>query len=397
MTDLKKYKHTIRACFICLVVQALLINFAPLLFLTFQDSYDLSFTDLSLIISANFITQIIVDILSIKFIDVIGQKRSMILAHGFVAVGFIGLTIFPEVFPTPLIGLLAATICYAMGGGVFEVLASPIMEACPSDHKAGAMSLLHSFYCWGQVGVVLLSTLFFLVFGIENWKILAIIWSLLPITNGIYFALSPTVKIEHDNKLSFAKLLGNKLFWVLLLIMICAGASELAMSQWASAFAEEGLGTSKLISDIAGPCLFAVFMGISRTFYGRMSKKINLTTFMIGSGILCLLSYLVVSISTLPILSFVACSVCGLSVGIMWPGTISIGAKRIPTGGTAMFAMFAFAGDIGCSIGPTVVGTVFENTDRLQLGFLAVIIFPILLMLGVLFAKHYHKKGRSTA
>ncbi len=396
MKLLKGYNHTIRACFVAFIIQAALINFAPLLFLTFQDTYHLSFADISIIISANFITQIVVDIISIKTLDIIGARRSMVLAHIFVSVGFVGLAVFPEVFPSPFVGILIATMCYAVGGGIFEVMGSPIVESCPSDHKAGAMSLLHSFYCWGQVFVVLTSTIFFLVVGIENWRVLSVIWAILPIVNGIYFCFVPIAPVDHDSKLSFRSLLKNRLFWVLLLIMVCAGASEQAMSQWASAFAEEGLGTSKLIADIAGPCLFAIFMGISRTFYGKMSKKINLTSFMVGSGILCLVSYLVVSLSVVPFISFIASAFCGLSVGIMWPGTISIGAKRIPTGGTAMFAMFAFAGDIGCSLGPGVVGAVFENTDRLQTGFFAVIIFPILLVLGVLFARYYHVKAKAT-
>ena len=389
MTSIKNnYKHTIISCFICNGIQAVLINFAPLLFLTFQDTYDLTFSQLTILITINFITQLLVDLAAVKYVDRIGHKNAILFAHGTIAIGLAGLAIFPSVFPTPYIGLLVAVMLYAIGGGLIEVLVSPIVESCPTENKSATMSLLHSFYCWGHVFVVLASTLFFVVVGIQHWRILAIIWACLPIANGIYFHFVPLVKVGgEEHTLSIKKLGKNKLFWVLLLIMICAGACEQAMSQWASTFAETGLGVSKTMGDLAGPCLFAICMGLARVFYAKMSHKINLSNFMIGSGVLCILSYFVVAFSPFPIFAFIASAFCGLSVGIMWPGTISIGAEKIPSGGTAMFAFFALAGDIGCTTGPTVVGMVFEQVSKLQIGFAVAMIFPLLLLLGVWFCK----------
>lgn len=387
----KKYKHTILACFISFAIQAILVNFAPLLFLTFQSTYDLTFAQVTSLITVNFVTQLIVDLISVKLAPKIGEKTCMLIAHGTIALGLMGLAIFPEIFPSPYVGLLTASMLYAIGGGFIEVLGSPIVESLQTETNDGVMSLLHSFYCWGHVFVVLASTAFFVIFGIENWKILAFIWASVPILNGIYFAWVPIKPIDGEHTLSVKKLAKNRFFWILLVIMICAGASEQAMSQWASTFAEAGLGVSKTMGDLAGPCLFAVAMGISRVFYGKMSEKIPLTKFMIGSGILCIISFLVVAFSPSPFLAFLACAVCGLSVGIMWPGTISIGASKIPTGGTAMFAFFALAGDIGCSAGPTVVGLIFDATEKLQNGFAVALIFPLVLIVGILICQKHRK------
>ncbi len=387
------YAHTIRAAFISFIIQAILVNFAPLLFLTFQSSYALSYAQLTTLITANFVTQLLVDLLSVKYAQKIGTKNCMLIAHGVIAAGFFGLAIFPECFPTPYAGLLVAVVLYAIGGGLIEVLGSPIVEACPSAHKAATMSLLHSFYCWGHVFTVLASTLFFVLVGIEHWKILACIWGLVPLCNGIYFCFVPMMELEGEHTLSVKALAKNKLFWVLLLLMVCAGAAEQSMSQWASTFAEEGLGVSKTIGDLAGPCLFAICMGVARAFYGKFGHRLNLAKFMVASGALCMLSYLVVAFSPLPIFAFVASAVCGFAVGIMWPGTVSIGAEKIPTGGTAMFAFFALAGDVGCAAGPTTVGLAFGISDQLQTGFAVALIFPALLIIGVLICKRYSAKA----
>ncbi len=381
-----QYNKTITACFVGYIVQAIVNNFVPLLFLTFQKSYHIPLSQITLLVTFNFGIQLLVDLLSVSFVDRIGYRVSMILAHILSAAGLILLTILPELLPSPFAGLLAAVMVYAIGGGLLEVLVSPVVEACPSENKEKAMSMLHSFYCWGHVGVVLLSTLFFHMAGIENWKILAVVWAFIPIVNAFVFTKVPLASLmeEGESGLRLGELFRIKIFWVLLIMMICAGASEQAVSQWASAFAEKGLGISKTAGDLAGPMAFAVLMGASRAFYGKYGHRIHLEHFMVYSCCLCILSYLGISLFPNPLLSLIACAACGLSVGIMWPGTFSKASAALPRGGTAMFALLALGGDIGCSGGPTVVGMVSGALhDNLKMGILAGIIFPILLLIGI--------------
>ena len=287
---------------------------------------------------------------------------------------------------------------YAIGGGLLEVLVSPVVEACPSANKEKAMSMLHSFYCWGQAGIVLLSTLFFQIAGIENWKLLALIWALIPICNAVVFAKVPIASLlpEGETGLKLKELLRLKVFWVLLLMMICAGASEQAVSQWASTFAETGLGISKTAGDLAGPMAFALLMGAARLFYGKYGHRIHLERFMTASSCLCIASYLGISLFSLPQLSLAACALCGLSVGILWPGTFSRASAALPKGGTALFALLALGGDIGCAGGPTVVGMVSDAAGgNLKMGILAGIIFPVLLLAGNIICRK--KKGGAVA
>lgn len=381
-----QYNQTVTACFVGYIVQAIVNNFVPLLFLTFQKSYQIPLSQITLLVTFNFGVQLLVDLLSVGFVDRIGYRVSMILAHGLSAVGLILLTILPEVFASPFAGILAAVLVYATGGGLLEVLVSPVVEACPSDNKEKAMSMLHSFYCWGHVGVVMISTLFFRLFGIGSWKILAVVWAAVPICNAFAFTKVPIAALmeEGEHGLSLKELFRMKRFWILLIMMICAGASEQAVSQWASAFAEKGLGISKTAGDLAGPMAFAVLMGISRAFYGKYGERINLDRFMAFSSCLCIASYLGISLLPVPQLSLAACAVCGLSVGIMWPGTFSKAAAALPRGGTALFALLALGGDVGCSGGPTLVGAVTSVMgDDLKTGILSAVVFPVLLLAGI--------------
>lgn len=386
----KNYNKTLYACFVGYIIQAIVNNFAPLLFLTFQSSYHIPLSQITLLVTANFGLQLTIDLLSAGFVDKIGYRLSMLAAHVFCAAGLLLMTFLPEVLPNPFIGLFLSVMVYAVGGGLLEVLVSPIVENCPTDNKEKAMSLLHSFYCWGHVGVVLLSTLFFKLFGIGNWKILAIVWASVPILNFFLFLNAPIAEPDsgQEGGLSIQKLVRLKIFWILMLLMLCAGSCEQAVSQWASTFAEKGLGISKAAGDLAGPMLFAILMGTSRLIYGKWGEKLNLDKFMRFSGILCLLSYLVISLSPYPVLGLLGCGLCGLSVGILWPGAFSMAAANIHGGGTAMFALLALAGDLGCMSGPTFVGLVSGAFhDNLKIGILAAIIFPLLLLAG-LFAKN---------
>lgn len=383
---LKNYKNTIYACFIGYIVQAVVNNFVPLLFLTFQSQYGISLSKITMLVTFNFGLQLLVDLVSISFIDKIGYRVSMVLAHVFSAAGLILLTILPDVMSDPFHGILIAVMVYAVGGGLLEVLVSPIVEACPTDNKEKAMSLLHSFYCWGHMGVVLLSTLFFAIVGIENWKVLAFVWAVVPVLNGIFFTQVPIAPLiaEDETGLSVKELFKEKIFWVFMLLMVCSGASEQAVGQWASTFAEKGLGISKTIGDLVGPMAFAACMGTARVLYGKFGEKIKLETFMIISTIACVISYLMIALVPSPVVSVIGCSICGFAVGMMWPGTFSMAAAKIRNGGTAMFALMALAGDLGCTSGPTLVGTISGMfSENLRVGIFTALVFPVLLLIGI--------------
>lgn len=380
------YGRTITACFTGYIVQAIVNNFVPLLFLTFQESYRIPLSQITMLVTINFGIQLLIDYLSARFVDKIGYRTAVVAAHVCAAAGLLLLTVLPELLGNAFIGILCAVIVYAIGGGLIEVLISPIMEACPTDNKEKAMSLLHSFYCWGHVGVVLISTLFFQIFGISNWKALALLWAVIPAVNAFVFVRTPIASLTEDGTagLTIRELAANRLFWFLMLMMLAAGASEQAVSQWASTFAEQGLGVSKTVGDLAGPMSFAVMMGLSRLYYGKYGEKIDLERFMAGSCVLCILSYLMIVFIPIPALGLVGCALCGLSVGILWPGTFSKASASIRGGGTAMFAFLALAGDLGCAAGPTLAGAVsscFE--DNLRAGILAAVIFPALLLVGL--------------
>lgn len=386
MNTKNEYNKTLRSCFVAYIVQAIVNNFVPLLFLTFQRTYDIPLSQITMLITFNFGVQLLVDLLSVSFVDRLGYRFCMVLAHILSAAGLIFLTVLPEILPSAFAGILIAVMIYAIGGGLLEVLVSPVVESCPSDNKEKAMSMLHSFYCWGHVGVVLISTLFFSAFGITNWKILAVLWAIVPLVNAAAFTKVPIRSLmeEGETGLSLKELLTMKTFWILLIMMICAGASEQGVSQWASTLAEKGLGITKTAGDLAGPMAFAILMGTSRAFYGKYGDRISLNRFMVLSSLLCIASYLGISLLGMPQLSLVCCALCGLSVGIMWPGTFSKAAAALPKGGTAMFALLALGGDVGCSGGPTLVGFVSELFGGdLKKGILAGVVFPVLLLLGV--------------
>ena len=382
------YDSTMRACFTGYIVQAIVNNFAPLLFLTFQRTYHIPLQQITLLVTFNFGIQLLTDLLSVAFVDRMGYRASMVLAHILSALGLICLTVLPERMGHPFAGILISVIVYAVGGGLLEVLVSPVVEACPSTHKEKAMSMLHSFYCWGHVGVVLFSSIFFKLAGIENWKLLAVLWAVIPILNALVFTRVPIASVlpEGEQGMTIGTLFQNRIFWLLFVMMICAGASEQSVSQWASLFAEKGLGISKTAGDLAGPMAFAVLMGVSRAFYGNYGEKINLDRFMAVSSVLCILSYLCLVFMPVPVLSLAGCALCGLSVGILWPGTFSRASKALPAGGTALFALLALGGDIGCSGGPTLVGMVSGMCKgNLKAGILAALIFPVLLLTGAKF------------
>ena len=389
MPKQKNYKKTLIACYLGFVTQAISANFTPLLFITFISVYGITLEKIAMIPLVFYLTQLLIDLAATKFADKIGYRTCVVASQVLSAVGLALMAILPEVLPIPFIGILISVVLYAVGSGLIEVLVSPIVEACPFENKEGTMSLLHSFYCWGAMGVILGSTFFFAVFGVENWKILTFIWALVPLYNTFNFVACPIERLVEEGKsMGIRKLLKTPIFWLMILLMVCSGASEASMAQWASAFTESAIGVSKTVGDLAGPCLFALFMGVSRVLYGKFSEKLDLTKVMLICGMMCAGCYLLASLSALPILGLAGCALCGMTVGIMWPGSISISSQKCPRGGTAMFAFLALAGDLGATVSPAMVGTISEMADgNLKTGLLAATIFPIILVVGLMILK----------
>lgn len=389
-------KHTMISSFTGYIIQAIVNNLAPLLFVTFQKEFDISLEKIGLIIFINFFTQILTDLASAKYVDRLGYRKSVCIAHICTFMGIGGLGIFPYVFPDAYTGVLIATVISAVGGGLLEVVISPIVEAIPGDKKNLKMSLLHSFYCWGQVGVVLFSTIFFALFGISNWRMVCFIWAALPLVNFFAFLKVPMWSlVSEEKKMSIKKLMTSKLFFAFLILMLCSGAAELAMAQWVSFFAEAGLKIDKSLGDIFGTCMFALLMGISRTFWGIKAGRFKASDGLILSAAMCVISYLIAALSKNPVLSLFGCVMCGLSVGFMWPGTYSFASETFKNGGAGMFALLALAGDIGCTTGPTLVGNISSLVEKnvfpvflsggdireigLKTGLLFIAVFPLLM------------------
>lgn len=389
------YRHTIAACCTGYITQSAINNFVPLLFTTFNSTLGIPMTKITVLITINFCIQLFIDLVSAKVIDRIGYRASMVIAHIFAGAGLALLAVLPQTMPDPFVGILICVFLYAIGGGLLEVLVSPIVEACPGENKAAVMGLLHSFYCWGTVAVILISTLFFTVFGRENWRIMAVIWSLLPFANCIFFTKVPINTLTEDGEgLSIGTLCRTKIFALFVILMLCSGAAEQSISQWASTFAERGLGITKTLGDLLGPCLFSVFMGTARIIYSKLSIKIPIYRLLIISGVLCIASYLTASLAANEIVSLIGCAFCGFSVGAMWPGAFSIAGEKLPTGGTTMFALLALAGDMGCAGGPTLVGFLSDAFDGdMKTALLFAIIFPVMLIIGCIMLK----KKKNTA
>lgn len=375
---------TIYGCYLGYIVQGIINNVNPILFVTYQQRLGVSLELISLLIILNFGTQMVVDTVAAKYVDRIGHRLCMVLAHVFSVLGLVSITILPLVLPGAVVGLGIATVLNGIGGGLLEVLVSPIVEAVPGEEKEQAMSLLHSFYCWGCVGFIAISTLLLRVLGSERWYFLPLIWAVLPAINTFVFMKVPILRmVEEGQELPVRKLFCMKIFWLLVILMLCAGASEMGMSQWSSYFAELGLGVDKTLGDLLGPCFFCILMGLARTYYGKAGSNMDLHKFIKGSCLLCVISYLLAVFAPHPLLGLLGCGLCGLSIAILWPGTFSIAARTCKAGGTALFALLALAGDVGCAAGPQVVSLVsgFAPEYGLKAGLLAAIVFPIVLMI----------------
>lgn len=378
----KSYKSTKIACFIGFVVQAIINNFLPLLFIIFNTQYSLNYEQLGRLLFINFFVQLIVDAFTPALVKKIGYRGAAIACHGLAAVGLCLLGILPLVFPNHIYAcIVASIIIYASGSGIIEVCISPIVEMLPGDKKGADMAFTHSFYCWGQAFTVLVSTLLIFLIGQSSWQLIPMIWAVIPFFNMFNFIRVPIVEQPDDPIGKTAKtLFKDRDFWIFAVIMICAGASEITMAEWASLFAQQALGISKTLGDLLSPCAFAVCMGSGRVVFGLLDGKFNPKKALILNNILCALCYVGVSVMDIPALSLIACALCGFSVSLSWPGTYSMAARHFPTGGTLMFSILALCGDFGCSIGPWLMGIV-ANSTTLQMGFLVSAIFPVVMVL----------------
>lgn len=393
-----KYNRTLIACYFGYISQAIINNLLPLLFVTLQGQFGLSVTQIGFMVTFNFFMQLVVDLLAAKYADKIGYRACMVIAHAACAIGLAGLAVFPFILPKPYWGLLLSISIYAIGGGLTEVLVSPIVQALPLKRKESVISILHSFYCWGHAGVVLLTTLFFSLAGTQNWRIVCLLWAIVPAANIIMCLICPMCKlVEEEEQLPFRTLFTSKLFWIFVVMMLCAGAAEHSMVQWSSFFAEKGLQVNKAVGDLLGPCMFAILMGITRAVYGVFGDRFPLRKVLFLTSALCICSYLVAVFSPIPIISLIGCGFCGISVGLMWPGVFNLSATYCTKGGTAMFALLALAGDMGCSVGPSIVSavaTAFQG--ELKFGLLAATIFPFLLAVGIFALRRAQRESNFT-
>ena len=385
----KPYRKTILASFIGFVSQSIIVNFAPLLFLTFQSTYSIPIEEITLLVMVNFITQLITDLLASKYAKKIGYRFCLVISHILCGAGLIIMTVLPEMMD-PFAALIISTSIYAVGGGLLEVLLNPVLDACPIENKSGIMSLMHSFYCWGVVGVVILSTAFFSIFGIHNWKILSCLWAVIPLMNAVFLTRVPIYPIAEETKdrANYKELFSQRVFWVIMIIMICSGAAEITVSQWASTFVEKEFSLPKTTGDLIGVCGFSLFMGIARLLYAKQSEKIHIKSAMIVSALLCIISYLIIGLSDTSVSGLIGCILCGLSVGVFWPGTISMASERVKAGGTTMFALCALSGDLGCTTGPALAGFMTGVMGgNMRLGILCSVVFPILMLIGLVLLK----------
>jgi fucose permease len=402
------YRSTLNACYVGFITQATVNNLAPLLFIIFQNSFHISYEMLGRLVLINFGVQILADWVALHTVDRIGYRTAAVLAHAFAVVGLVALGVLPMVLPNPYLGLTIAIAIYAVGGGFIEVLISPIVDSLPGDAKASAMSLLHSFYCWGQMAVVILTTLALKIIGTALWFWLPIVWALLPLYNLFRFLKVPLLPpVAGHERISLKVLIKKPIFLVALLLMLSAGASELTMSQWSSLFAERGLGVPKVMGDLLGPCLFAFFMGIGRTLHGVLGHRFSLRGAMHATAALCVLCYLVTVLVPIPVIALLGCALCGFSVSLMWPGTFSLVAEAFPKGGTAMFGLMAVFGDLGASVGPWLAGFISDVVQRstqgialaaslslrpdqlgLKAGLLLAVVFPLMTVFGLFFFRH---------
>ena len=385
MTEKINYTPTKIASYAGLFVQAIVNNFLPILFIALQDVYKIGYEKLGRLIMFNFVTQLVTDILTPKIVGILGYRKCAIMCQGFAALGLTMLSFMPRIMPDPYVGIVISVMVYAFASGLMEVILSPMVEMLPTKNKSGNMAVLHSFYCWGQAVTTLVTTLLVSLLGYVNWMYIPILWAIVPFINMFSFIKVPIIEPEPERKSDSLKtLLSSPLFRCFTVMMVCAGASEIAMAEWASMFAQQALGVSKVVGDLAGPCAFAIFMGTGRILYARVSAKLSFRKTVIVLSALCAACYLTTALTGIPILALVSCAVCGFTVSVMWPGSYSAGARAFPRGDAVMFSVFAMCGDLGCCLGPWILG-IIADIKSLHAGFAVTALFPIIMLITAIF------------
>ena len=385
MTEKISYTPTKIASYVGFFVQAIVNNFLPILFIALQDVYKIGYEKLGRLIMFNFITQLVTDMLTPKIVGIFGYRKTAFMCQGFAALGLAMLSFMPRVLPDPYVGIVISVMVYAFASGLMEVILSPMVEMLPTKNKSGNMSILHSFYCWGQAVTALVTTFLVSLFGYLNWMYIPLIWAIVPFINMFSFLRVPIIEPEPERKSdSLKKLVSSPLFRCFMVMMLCAGASEIAMAEWASMFAQQALGVSKVVGDLAGPCAFAIFMGTGRILYARFAERLSFRKTLITLSTLCAICYLTAAFSEIPLLALISCAVCGFTVSVMWPGTYSAGAKAFPRGDAVMFSVFAMCGDLGCCLGPWILG-IIADVSSLHTGFAVTAVFPLIMLINAIF------------
>lgn len=362
----KSYQLTTISCFVGIFCQAVSSNITAILFIPLMTLYGLSYVHLGLLVGINFTTQVLVDIIASRLVDRYGFRVFVLPSDILAVIGLVLFGLTPVLFDNILTGLVFSTIIFSASCGLQEVMLSPIVNAIPHNDKGPAMALMHSFYAWGQVATIIITTLFLFFFGIENWQVIVFLWALVPLVNFFMFLAAPFPGVIHENQRMTMRDLILKPFYLVALLAIMGGAAtELVMNQWSSTFSEKVLELPKVTGDILGMCGFAVFLGLGRVLYGRYGSKINMNNVLVGSAAAAVVCYIAVAISPLPAISLAACAVCGLAASLLWPGTLVITAEKYPLAGAWIFAILAAAGDIGAASGPFAAGVITDLTRQM--------------------------------
>lgn len=418
MGNPEHYRLTTISCFVGIFAQAVIINLAALLFMPLMRLHGLTYVQLGTLVAVNFSVQVGSDLVFSGLIDRIGFRRLVLPAC---LVGSLGLFLFalaPVLLPGRVFaGLLAATAVYSAAGGLLEVLLSPIVNAIPNEEKGAAMSLLHSFYAWGQMATIILTTLFLFLVGERHWQWMVGFWALLPLANFLLFLKAPfPPSVPEEHRLNMGDLI-LKPFCLLAFAAIFFGASaEVLMNQWTSAFMERALLLPKLTGDLFGMCGFALMLGLGRAWHGKYGARFDISKALVAMSALAVLCYLVVALAPGSWPGLLACMVCGFATSLLWPGTLIVASERYPLAGAWMFALLAAAGDVGAGLGPWFTGWVVDHAidtaaalrleqwlgiggeqAALRLGILAGTIAPLLALLCHWGMKRMRENHRQTA
>ena len=409
---MSKYKLTKNACHLTGMSMAVTANLSPILFVTFKEMYNLSYTLLGLLVVVNFFTQLFIDLVFTFFSKYFNIHKTVRTTPFVVFCGLVLYAVLPKIFPhMAYIWIAMGTVVFSVASGLSEVLLSPVIAAIPSENPDREMSKLHSMYAWGVVGVVILSTIFITIFGEENWMYLALIWSAIPFVAFLMFLKAEFPQMENFEKGEKETVIFNKGIVLCVLCIFLGGAAECTMSQWASGFIENAVGVPKIYGDVLGVALFALLLGAGRTLYSKYGKNIiNVLLYGMLGASLC---YFTASITLNPVVGVVACAMTGIFTSMLWPGTLIYVEEKFKNVGVAVYALMAAGGDMGASLAPQLLGIISDKFSMTELsvrisdmfsigaeqvsmraGLLITGFFPVAGVFCILYMKRYFKKQR---